>query len=318
MELRVVCRTEPALVWEIAVGSRWASVVSETQLHVTVLLVRGTSAPQLLQAMPGEAVSILWGWQLLGRPFIACSPVPTGDSWQWRGAAMSCVSPSWIMAHHKPELEIHFWPSIAKALHLCASICDGYSPLKAHIRVWWWVTKVQNIFWEAHFFWPAPEMFSWYLPWLSGAAWENMISPVRSRKTFSPWLPRYWSSRKEPPEATTHKMVVLKEQHLGFGPQKHAGISTSERQQSYMGRSCRNWDIIGEQCVCVCARACVCVDRARRDGESLGTCISCGFIIILAYGFWTAALQLLGSWLSWHYLQTLKVLGYRGLSSTSK
>lgn len=149
-------------------------------------------------------------------------------------------------------------------------------------------------------------MFSQYLPWLSDAAWENAISPVRRRKTSNPRLPRYWSSRKEPPEATTCKMVVLKQQHLGFGPKKHAGINTSERWQSCMGRSCRNREIIGEKYVCV--------DRGRQDGEWLGTCISCGFIVILAYKLWTAALQLLRSWLSWHYLQTLLVLRYRGLS----
>lgn len=48
---------------------------------------------------------------------------------------------------------------------------------------------------------------------------------------------------------------MLKQQHLGFGPKKHAGINSSERRQSYVGRSCRNWEIIGKKirvCVCVC------------------------------------------------------------------
>lgn len=52
-----------------------------------------------------------------------------------------------IMAQHKPELvpDINSLPSIAKALSLCASICHGYSALKACVCVWWWVTKVRNI-----------------------------------------------------------------------------------------------------------------------------------------------------------------------------
>jgi len=125
--------------------------------------------------------------------------------------------------------------------------------------------KCKGFFWEAHFFWPAPGMFTQYLPWLSDAAWENMISPMRSRKTSSPRLPRYRSSRKEPPEVTTCKMVTLKQQHLGFGPKKHAGISTSEKWQSRVGRSCRSQEIIGGQHICACV--CVCVDRGRQDGE---------------------------------------------------
>lgn len=33
--------------------------------------------------------------------------------------------------------EIYSSPSVAKALHLCASACDGYSPLNAQVCVWW-------------------------------------------------------------------------------------------------------------------------------------------------------------------------------------
>lgn len=69
-------------------------------------------------------------------------------------------------------------------------------------------------------------MFSQYLPQQLDAAWENVISPVRRRKHPAFSSLGIGSSGIEPLEATTCKVVMLKQQHLRFGPKKDAGVST--------------------------------------------------------------------------------------------
>lgn len=212
MNLWLVCRTEPALVWETAVGSLCALVGLETLCGTVPLCVVHQILSCCRHCLGKWSPILRCCRQCLGRLFF-CFPVPAAVSWQWSGAAMPCVSPPWvILTSWNPFSTLR-----TKVLHLCASACDDYSPLNAWVCVWWWLTKVQNIVW------PFFLCCTWDVPPVPALAvrccLEKYVFPsIGSRKMSSPWLHRCWSSRKEPQKSTTCKMAELKQQHLGFGP----------------------------------------------------------------------------------------------------
>lgn len=123
-----------------------------------------------------------------------------------------------------------------------------------------------------------------------------MSSPGRSRKMPRPW-----------PQVLIEQKRTTRLHHLQNGHVKTAAfrfwpkyrISTPKRWQSCVGRSHRNWEVVGKHCACMWG-------QGKADWRV--ACISCGFIIIVAVN---CELLLCNCWNRgwlWHYLQMLLVL----------
>lgn len=169
--------------------------------------VCASSVPQLLQVLPREVIPHPLMLQASLPVFQSQQQSPGSDQEQQCHMSANHESYSLPEIHYPPsgpKFSIYLLQFVMITAHWTHRFVYGGDSLKCRTL-------------SGRFFCAAPEMFHQYLPWLSDAAWKNMSSPVRSRKMSSPWLHRYWLSRKEPQDSTTCKMAMLKQQHLGFG-----------------------------------------------------------------------------------------------------
>lgn len=107
--------------------------------------------------------------------------------------------------------------------------------------------KTQNSFWEAYFFWPAPEMFSQYLPQQLG----KCNFPSKKKETSSLQLLGYWIKRNRTTRSYHLQSGHFKAAAFAFWPQK--GCWSKYFWQSCGGRSCVGVgkELVNSMCVYV-------------------------------------------------------------------